>query len=139
MADVFTREKRSSIMRQVKGADTKPELRVRRWLHARGFRFRLHRQDLPGKPDIVLPGRGTVVFVHGCFWHGHRGCKRSALPASNHEYWKAKIGRNMVRDRRNAAKLRRLGWRVLTIWECEVGKESVMRRRLEAPLRRAER
>jgi len=139
MADVFTREKRSSIMRQVKGADTKPELRVRRWLHARGFRFRLHRKDLPGRPDIVLPGRGAVVFVHGCFWHGHRGCKRSALPTSNHEYWEKKIGRNLVRDRRNAAKLRRLGWRVLTIWECEVGKESVMRRRLEAPLRRAER
>ena len=120
MADVFTEEERSRVMRRVKGADTKPEMRVRRWLHAQGFRFRLHRKDLPGKPDIVLPKYKTVVFVHGCFWHGHPGCKASDLPASNREYWVAKIGRNVERDRRNQRLLRKQGWRVIVVWECKL-------------------
>ena len=118
MADVFSKEKRSWIMGRVKGANTKPEMVVRRWLHAHGYRFRLHRADLPGKPDIVLAKYRTVVFVHGCFWHGHPGCGHADLPASNREYWEKKIGRNVVRDRERRRELRKLGWRVVTIWEC---------------------
>jgi DNA mismatch endonuclease (patch repair protein) len=121
VADVFSKEERSRVMRRVKGADTKPEMRVRRWLHAQGFRFRLHRKDLPGKPDIVLRKYKTVVFVHGCFWHGHAGCKASELPASNREYWVGKIGRNVERDLRNQRLLKEAGWRVVVVWECRLG------------------
>ena len=124
-------------MRQVGSRNTKPEMVVRRYLHAHGFRFRLHRDDLPGKPDIVLPRHKTVVFVHGCFWHGHPGCKHADLPASNREYWERKIGRNMTRDRRNARKLRQQGWRVLTIWECKTKDETALRRTLLKPLTRS--
>jgi DNA mismatch endonuclease (patch repair protein) len=132
LADVFDKQTRSRVMRQVRGRDTKPELFVRRWLHREGFRFRLHRADLPGKPDIVLPRYGAVIFVHGCFWHSHKGCPRSTLPTSNREYWETKIGRNIERDRRNQRELRRLGWRVLTLWECRLKDE----RTLEKGLRR---
>jgi DNA mismatch endonuclease (patch repair protein) len=121
VADVFTKEERSRVMRRVKSADTKPEMRVRRWLHAQGFRFRLHRKDLPGKPDIVLRKYRTVVFVHGCFWHGHPGCKAADLPASNREYWQGKIGRNLERDARNQRLLEELEWRVIVVWECRLG------------------
>ena len=117
-------------MRQVRGWDTKPELLVRRWLHREGFRFRLHRADLPGKPDIVLPRHGAVIFVHGCFWHGHQGCPRSALPVSNRAYWETKIGRNIERDQRNQRRLRRLGWRVMTLWECRLKDEQGLEKRL---------
>ena len=110
---------RSETMRRVHGRDTSPELRVRRLLHAAGFRFRLQRQDLPGKPDLVLPRFGIALFVNGCFWHWH-GCKRSRMPATNREYWERKIGRNVERDRVNAAALERLGWGVRVIWECEL-------------------
>ncbi len=122
-------------MRQVRGRDTKPELLVRRWLHRAGFRFRLHRSDLPGKPDIVMPRYGLVIFVHGCFWHGHKACPRSALPTSNRLYWETKISRNIQRDRRNQRQLRRLGWRVMTLWECRLKDEhalaNVMRKFLD--------
>jgi DNA mismatch endonuclease (patch repair protein) len=121
VADVFSKEERSRVMRRVKSADTKPEMRVRRWLHAQGFRFRLHRKDLAGNPDIVLRKHRTVIFVHGCFWHGHPKCKAADLPASNREYWVRKIGRNVERDRRNQALLRVQGWRVIVLWECELG------------------
>jgi DNA mismatch endonuclease (patch repair protein) len=117
-------------MRQVRGRDTKPELFVRRWLHREGFRFRLHRADLPGKPDIVLPRYGVVIFVHGCFWHGHNGCRRSALPTSNREYWEAKITRNVERDQHNQRRLRRLGWRVISLWECRLKDERTLETRL---------
>ena len=117
-------------MSKVRGRDTKPELFVRRWLHLQGFRFRLHRADLPGKPDIVLPRYHSVVFVHGCFWHGHKGCSRSALPASNRTYWETKIGRNIERDQRNLRRLRRLGWRVITLWECCLKEEQALEKRL---------
>lgn len=126
MADVFTTEQRSAVMRRVKGANTKPEMKVRRFLHARGFRYRLHGADLPGKPDIVLPKYGVVVFVHGCFWHGHPGCPRSALPATRRDYWETKIGRNRQRDARNARALRKAGWRVLTAWECRIRDERTL-------------
>ena len=119
MADFVTPEKRSKIMRGVKQKDTKPEIIVRQALHARGYRFRLHRKDLPGKPDIVLPKHGLAIFVHGCFWHQHRGCKDGRLPASNESYWLPKLARNVERDAEKAAALEEAGWRVVTIWECE--------------------
>ena len=119
--DVFTPEKRSAVMRAVKGRDTKPETRLRKALFARGFRYRLHVKSLPGAPDIVFPGRRAVIFVHGCFWHGH-DCKRgSRTPKQNAEYWTAKIARNKARDTRQIEELRGAGWRVLVLWECELG------------------
>ena len=117
-------------MRRVRGANTKPEVAVRRLLHAMGYRFRLHRADLPGKPDIVLPRRNAVIFVHGCFWHGHAGCEAAARPAANREYWDRKLDGNLARDKRNKAALRRLGWRVMVLWECRLvsGMEGRLRR-----------
>lgn len=123
MPDTFDPEKRSAIMRRVRGKDTTPELKVRRALHAAGFRYRLHRKDLPGKPDVVLPRYHMVVLVHGCQWHWH-GCKRSRMPVANREYWQAKIDRNVQRDKANLALLEAAGWRVRIIWECEL-KESL--------------
>lgn len=107
-------------MRAVKGRDTKPEVALRKKLHALGFRYRLNVEDLPGKPDLVFPKYKTAVFVHGCFWHGHR-CKRgSRQPKQNADYWKEKIARNKARDKKNAKELEKLGWRVITVWECEL-------------------
>lgn len=119
MADRFTPEERSRIMAKVKGRDTKPEILVRRILHRLGYRFRLYRKDLPGKPDIVLPRHRKIIFVHGCFWHGH-DCKRGARPETNADFWNAKIKGNMERDARNTEELKRLGWDVLTLWVCEM-------------------
>ena len=107
-------------MRAVKSKDTKPEIALRKALFALGLRYRLNVKELPGKPDLVFPKHKTVIFVHGCFWHGHR-CKRGArAPKSNAEYWSAKIARNKARDKKNAAALKKLGWRVVTVWECEL-------------------
>lgn len=119
MTDVFPPEKRSWIMSRVRDKDTSPERRVRSIAHGLGYRYRLHRKDLPGKPDIVFPSRKKMIFVHGCFWHGHncrRGCR---IPKANAEYWIGKIRRNVERDALNQAKLASLGWDVLVIWECE--------------------
>lgn len=119
MADVFNPVERSAIMRAVKSSNTTPELAVRRVAHALGLRFRLNRSDLPGKPDLVFPSRKSVVFVHGCFWHGH-DCHRGArMPASNRDYWLAKIGRNVARDRTTLTALKQQGWKAHVIWECE--------------------
>ena len=116
--DVFTPEKRSAVMRRVKGKDTRPELAVRRILRTAGIGYRLGGAGLPGRPDIVMKGRRTVVFVHGCFWHGH-GCPRgSRQPKANAAYWIAKIDRNRARDAAGAQALQALGWRVVTVWEC---------------------
>jgi DNA mismatch endonuclease (patch repair protein) len=117
--DIYTPQKRSELMSKVGAGNTKPEIVVRHTLHKLGYRFRLHRADLPGKPDIVLPRHKVVVFVHGCFWHHHRGCAKSKLPATNVKFWTGKILRNVERDGQAVAKLRRSGWRVLVIWECE--------------------
>lgn len=106
-------------MSRVKGRDTTPELAVRSIAHRLGYRFRLHRKDLPGKPDIVFGPRRKAVFVHGCFWHGH-GCSKGRLPKSNHGFWRQKIVRNRTRDRQHVKKLRALGWKVLVIWQCEL-------------------
>ncbi len=117
-------------MAGVRSRDTKPELLVRSLLHRLGYRFRLHRSDLPGKPDIVLPKYKTVLFVHGCFWHQHRGCPASARPASNVEYWNKKLDSNVKRDVVSKAKLEDLGCRVLTVWECETKTPAALEARL---------
>jgi DNA mismatch endonuclease, patch repair protein len=118
--DVFSPEKRSSIMRAVKSKDTKPEIAVRKALFALGYRYRLNVKNLPGKPDLVFTKHRTVIFVHGCFWHGH-SCKRGRrVPKTNTAYWTNKIAGNKVRDKKNTAALQALGWRVIRIWECEV-------------------
>jgi len=130
MADVFSEEKRSWIMSRVKGRDTRPELAVRSLLHHHGFRFRLHRKDLPGCPDIVLPRHRKIVFVHGCFWHGHKKCRRSSRPTTNTEFWNAKIDANISRDKKAIGRLRRTGWSVLVVWECELRDPQKLERRL---------
>lgn len=117
--DKISKETRSSVMRQVKSEDTGLELKVRRLLHRMGFRFRLHRQDLPGKPDIVLPRRRAVILIHGCFWHQHEGCPRSVRPTSNVPFWTKKLDRNIQRDRENLQRLQEAGWRVFVVWECQ--------------------
>src|ERR1700683_5405764 len=117
--DTLTPQQRSALMSRIRGKDTKPELAVRRALHALGLRFRLHRRDLPGCPDIVLPKHRTIVFVQGCFWHGHEGCRRSALPKSNRRFWARKIARNRARDDAALRALKADGWRVRYIWECQ--------------------
>lgn len=116
----MTPEQRSRCMAAVKGKDTKPELIVRKYLFSRGLRFRVQVRKLPGTPDIVLPKFKTVIFVDGCFWHGHEGCKYFRLPKSNVEFWKEKIERNVSRDARNEAELKVLGWRIIRVWECEI-------------------
>jgi len=105
-------------MQAVRSKDTGPELQIRRWLHAHGYRFRLHRKDLPGSPDLVFPGRGKIIFIHGCFWHGHDCRRGQRTPKTNTAYWSAKIIRNRERDTAATASLEAAGWRVLTIWEC---------------------
>lgn len=120
MTDIFSKEKRSQVMARVKSNDTKPEMLVRRFLHARGFRYGLHNKKLPGSPDIVLRRYKTVIFVHGCYWHGHEGCKYSHLPQSNTEFWEAKILRNRERDAANVEALQAKGWNVIQIWECDL-------------------
>ena len=123
---------RSSIMRRVRSKDTAPELAVRRIVSALGYRYKLHRQDLPGNPDIVFPSRKRIIFVNGCFWHGHH-CRRGArIPKENRDYWQAKIARNVERDKNNRRELRRNGWRVQTIWECEVSNLSRLEKKIDS-------
>ncbi len=107
-------------MSKISGKETKPEVLVRKYLFAQGFRYRKNVKDLPGKPDIVLPKYKTVVFVNGCFWHGHKNCKRSTLPTSNTQFWKEKISKNILRDSENVQKLMNMGYKVLTVWQCEL-------------------
>lgn len=118
MSDVVSRDTRSRMMSGIRGKNTKPELIVRKSLFAAGFRFRLHRRDLPGVPDVVLPGKRVVIFVHGCFWHVHAGCKNAKLPSSRQVFWDEKLGRNVERDKEHIDALVGLGWRVLVVWEC---------------------
>ena len=129
--DVFTKEKRSQIMAKIKGKDTKPEKVVRSLLHQMGYRFRLHRSDLPGNPDIVLPKHKKVIFVHDCFWHGHKKCKRAARPKTHVEFWNAKIDGNIRRDSRVRRALRLQGWSVLVVWQCELRNREKLRKRLQ--------
>lgn len=120
MPDRFDKATRSRIMAAIRGANTAPELAVRKHLHALGLRFRIHRRDLPGRPDIVLPKYRTVVFVHGCFWHRHRDCPMAVLPATNRRFWRTKLEGNRRRDLRNVRALRRAGWKVVTVWQCGI-------------------
>lgn len=119
--DTLTPAERSARMALVRAKDTKPELLVRRLVHGMGYRYRLHRRDLPGTPDLVFPGRSKVIFVHGCFWHRHAHCALARLPKSRADFWLPKLTANAERDARNVRALRRLGWSVLTIWECQLG------------------
>jgi len=125
-----TAEQRSRIMRAVKGADTTPELAVRRLAHGMGFRFRLHRKDLPGKPDLTFPRLRKVIFVHGCFWHGHDCARGARVPVQNRDYWTRKVARNAERDRNAQSALQRLGWKSLVVWECEIRDQARLRRAL---------
>ena len=139
MTDTLTKSHRSWNMSRIRGRDTKPELVVRSLLHGLGLRFRLQGRVsvrlfasgvLPGKPDVVLAGRRTVVFVHGCFWHRHRGCRAATMPSSNIGFWKRKIARNVANDRKHRAALLALGWRVVVIWECELKDPAALVRRV---------
>src|SRR5882757_4447378 len=118
MADVHSKETRSYNMSQIRSKDTKPEILVRKFLHKNGFRYRLHVKNLPGKPDIVLPKYKTVIFIHGCFWHGHEGCKYYVVPKSNTSYWRPKIERNIQRDVLAENILKEAGWNIIKVWEC---------------------
>jgi DNA mismatch endonuclease (patch repair protein) len=123
--DTLSKSQRSALMSRIHSKDTRPELIVRTLMHRLGYRFRLHRRDLPGRPDIVLPAHGKVILVHGCFWHGH-GCHLSSNPKSNQSYWNPKIARNRARDRENLAALKSSGWEVLELWECEIVRNELL-------------
>jgi DNA mismatch endonuclease (patch repair protein) len=132
MADTFSKSRRSQIMRSVRSSGTSAEIRCEHLLRISRIRFRKHPMNLPGRPDFVLPGSRVVIFVHGCFWHGHEGCKHSSLPSSNVEYWVEKIGKNQRRDRKVRRSLRKAGWRTAVLWECKLrDAESVTRRLLK--------
>lgn len=120
--DTLTEAQRSERMSRIRSKNTAPELAVRQALFALGYRYQLHRKDLPGKPDLVFPSRKKIVFVHGCFWHAHGGCKVANLPKSRTEFWQAKFQRNIERDKVNEKALRRMGWSTLTVWECEISR-----------------
>jgi DNA mismatch endonuclease, patch repair protein len=136
---VMDKATRSRIMRSIRKKNTKPELIVRRMVHALGFRFRLHRRDLPGSPDLVLPRYRKVIFVHGCFWHQHPGCRSAKQPRSRIEYWGPKLARNVARDARALEDIAALGWKSLVLWECELRDEDTLRSKLLDFLRPPER
>lgn len=127
MTDTFSPYKRSWVMSRIRSCNTFPEKTVRSILHANGFRFRIHRKDLPGKPDIVLPKFRTVVFVHGCFWHKCPHCKSGRLPKSNLSYWEPKLRKNQERDENNSLQLKKIGWNVITIWTCQTDEKNIQR------------
>ena len=129
MADIYNKKKRSEIMSKISGTETKPEIFVRKYLFNQGFRYRKNDKKLPGKPDVVLPKYKTVVFVHGCFWHGHN-CKAGKLPETKKQFWIKKIGDTSERDKRNQTELKALGWNVLVVWQCELKNKELRERRL---------
>jgi len=130
--DSISAADRSKNMSRIRSKDTKPEMHMRRMVHALGYRYSLHRRDLPGAPDMVFPSRKKVILVHGCFWHQHKGCIDGRLPKSREDYWLPKLRRNVERDRRNIRKLRRSGWKVMKVWECEVlGSENLQKRLIQ--------
>jgi DNA mismatch endonuclease, patch repair protein len=128
--DTLTPAERSAVMRRVRAKDTKPEMAVRSMVHRLGFRYSLHRRDLPGHPDLVFPARGCVIFVHGCFWHGHTCRAGRNRPSSNQSYWIAKLNRNQARDAASRRRLRNLGWQILVVWECELKDSDRLRARI---------
>lgn len=123
MVDRFSKETRSHVMSRIRGKDTKPEMFVRSYLFSRGLHFRKNDRRYPGSPDVVLPKYNAVVFVHGCFWHHHEGCRYATMPKSNVEYWKKKLYGNVERDERNRKELEEMGWKVITVWECQLKKD----------------
>lgn len=135
MTDKLSRERRSANMRAVRGRDTKPEMIVRRTAHGFGYRYRLHRKELPGSPDLVFGSRRKVIFVHGCFWHRHKGCRKATVPRSNADFWRPKLAQNAARDRDQITALRKSGWGVLVVWECETKDLSGLRTKIKRFLR----
>lgn len=135
MSDIFERAKRSEIMSRIRGRDTKPEVVVRQIAHRLGFRFRLHRKDLPGSPDLVFPRYRAIIMVHGCFWHRHPGCKYAYTPKTRVQFWQTKFEGNVARDRRNDLALSERGWRTMVIWECETKDHHAVAARIESFLR----
>ena len=131
MPDIFSKERRSRIMSRITGSNTRPEIVVRKLLHGMGYRFRLHVKSLPGKPDIVLPRHKKIILVHGCFWHGHVGCKRSKPPSSNIEFWQKKLLGNRERDQKTLATLTALGWKVLVVWACETNNRELLKEKMK--------
>ncbi|MDB5129806.1 very short patch repair endonuclease [Mucilaginibacter sp.] len=129
MADVHSKATRSFNMSRIRSTNTKPEMRVRKFLFSTGFRYRLHQKKLPGKPDIVLPKYKTVIFIHGCFWHGHDGCRYFVIPKTRTEWWLEKINRNKSNDQKSENALKDMGWNVIHIWECEIKTQELFRLR----------
>jgi len=136
--DRISEEKRSYIMSRVHGRDTQPEIVVRKMLHKKGAIYRLYRSDLPGKPDIVLPKRKLALFVHGCFWHGHEGCRKGSLPKSRVEYWRKKTEANKERDKKVIEQLNELGWKTMVIWQCETRDKEMLSQKLDTLLSETE-
>ena len=130
MTDIYSKNKRSQIMSKISGKETKPEILVRKFLFRKGFRYRKNDKRYPGKPDVVLPKYKTVIFVHGCFWHGH-DCRAGKLPETRKEFWQNKIGSNVVRDKKNRHELEKLGWRVLIVWQCELKNKKMRTEKLK--------
>lgn len=120
MADVHTKAQRSYNMSRIKGKNTKPEMLVRKYLHAQGYRYKLHDKTLPGKPDLVLPKYKTVIFIHGCFWHGHNNCKYFTIPKTRTGWWSEKINKNTANDKKAMKLLKKDGWKIITVWECKL-------------------
>lgn len=134
MTDKISEARRSWNMSRIRGKDTKPEIAVRSMLHRLGYRFRLHRNDLPGRPDIVLPSKKTVILVHGCYWHRHPGCRYAYSPKSRVDFWENKFAENIARDHRNMDELKSIGWRALVVWECELREPDELKKRLKDEL-----
>lgn len=134
--DVFTPEQRSAVMAKIQAKNSKPEMIVRRMVHGLGYRYRLHRSDLPGTPDLVFPRLKKVIFVHGCFWHQHDGCHYAYKPKSNSSFWKRKFSENTTRDERAIRELRALGWDILVVWECRTRETAKLLRELNSFLRK---
>jgi len=131
VTDFLSSERRSWLMSRVHGKNTKPEIAVRKLIYALGFRYRLHDRTLPGSPDIVFKSRKKVIFVHGCFWHGHRKCPRATMPKSNKDFWQDKIKTNRKRDAKDERKLESLGWKVMTVWECQLKNSEKLAERIK--------
>lgn len=137
MADTISPKHRSWNMSRVRSTDTKPEVKIRSMLHAKGFRFRKNVKSLPGVPDIVLPKYKTVVFVHGCFWHQHPNCVKSHIPKSNVEFWTEKLGKNVIRDKKHKKNLKKLGWKIIYVWECELKNFEKLEKNLQKKIKSA--
>ena len=130
MTDIYSKQKRSEIMSKISGKETKPEILVRKFLFANGFRYRKNDKKLPGKPDIVLPKYKIVIFVHGCFWHGHKGCSKAIKPSTNKDFWNTKIGKNIIRDKKVQETLKEIGRKVIVIWECQLRNQELLKQTL---------